>query len=98
MRERDGLADEYVAILAAESLLDHPPHVVGVVGGLGEGVLHSLFLALDQAKPVAVAALEAAALHLHTQDRFVGFHEDEVDLTVLRALSVIAVDPADRVK
>ena len=55
-------------------------------------------LAVLEPEPLAVPALEPAALDLEADDRRADPGEHEVDLAVVRALGVVARHPADGVE
>ena len=99
VRKRERVDDEQAALLPAVDLGDLALQRVAMVQRLAERVGHALaWTAGGQPVERPVLALQAAALDLEADDPAIGMTQNEVTLVVARALRVVAVDHARRVK
>ena len=75
---------EQVAAAPAGDVVDQALERVAVIERLRERIARTLPAAVTSPQPLAVTALEIAALDLQAHDPVVGMGEHEVDLTVAR--------------
>jgi len=94
----DGVDDRDVVRPRQPRLPELALEAVAVVQGPVERIAHGLGRSFLTPEPLAVPALDAAALDLEADDRLLGLREDEVDLPVTRAEAAILGDPGDRVE
>ncbi len=92
------LADQQLAAALRPHPVDLAAQVVGVIDRLGERVADPLALAVMNPVPLAVPALDSAALDLDAEHALLGMDEDEVDLAVVAPPLLVADDPGHRVE